>query len=247
LRFTYVGEFDVQWDDAFGLGLYYMHARHYSPTLGRFLQPDPDASEANLYAYTANNPVTELDPDGTCFILCIVIGVALFGGLGATAEVATYAMTTPSDDWSGEGAAGAATSGAISGALLAVPGGRVAGVPAKVLSKVPRAARVVSNLRSVSQRYDWGNVRARQGPAEWRPNAAFPRGREYKELTHAFIPRRASVPNFIKNSGWNLREKWGTNHALSDPSRYRFMPRSWKNSNPPPGPVRRTWSRMPAD
>jgi hypothetical protein len=47
-----------------------MHARHYSPALGCFLQPDPDRSEANLYAYAANNPVTEIDPDGTCFIVC---------------------------------------------------------------------------------------------------------------------------------------------------------------------------------
>ncbi|MBA2372671.1 MAG: RHS repeat-associated core domain-containing protein [Chloroflexi bacterium] len=61
-RFLYVGEFDVQWDA--GLGLIYMHARHYSPVLGRFLQPDPDRTETNLYAYAANNPVTEIDPDG---------------------------------------------------------------------------------------------------------------------------------------------------------------------------------------
>jgi RHS repeat-associated protein len=59
-RFTYVGEFDVQWDDSFGLGLLYMHARHYSPALGRFLQPDPDGSEANLYAYTT--PATTRSP-----------------------------------------------------------------------------------------------------------------------------------------------------------------------------------------
>ncbi len=61
-RFLYVGEFDVQWDDPFGLGLHYMHARHYAPALGRFLQPDPDLVDPNLYAYAANNPVTELDP-----------------------------------------------------------------------------------------------------------------------------------------------------------------------------------------
>ena len=54
-----------------------MHARHYSPSLGRFLQPDPDRSEANLYAYSANNPVTELDPDGTCFILCAIVNAVI--------------------------------------------------------------------------------------------------------------------------------------------------------------------------
>jgi RHS repeat-associated protein len=66
-RFRYVGRFDVQWDDVHGLGLYYMHARHYSPTLGRFLQPDPTAEEDNLYAYAASDPITKIDPDGTVF------------------------------------------------------------------------------------------------------------------------------------------------------------------------------------
>lgn len=49
-RFLYVGQQDVQWDDQFGLGLEYMHARHYSPVLARFLQPDPDGEEDALYA-----------------------------------------------------------------------------------------------------------------------------------------------------------------------------------------------------
>jgi RHS repeat-associated protein len=66
-RFRYVGRSDVQWDDVHGLGLYYMHARHYSPTLGRFLQPDPAAEEANLYGYADSSPVTNVDPDGLHF------------------------------------------------------------------------------------------------------------------------------------------------------------------------------------
>ena len=63
-RFLYVGQHDVQGDNAYGLGLLYMHARHYSPLSGRFLQPDPTAQEANLYAYAANSPITNVDPDG---------------------------------------------------------------------------------------------------------------------------------------------------------------------------------------
>jgi RHS repeat-associated protein len=55
---------DVQWDDAFGLGLAYMHARHYSPALGRFIQPDPGRAEANPYEYAGVNPVTYQDPSG---------------------------------------------------------------------------------------------------------------------------------------------------------------------------------------
>jgi RHS repeat-associated protein len=64
-RFLYGGEFDVQWDAAFGLDLFYMHARHYSPALGRFLQPDPSAQEDNQFAYASNSPPTRIDPRGT--------------------------------------------------------------------------------------------------------------------------------------------------------------------------------------
>ena len=63
-RFLYVGKAGVAWDNAFGLGLEYMSARHYSPALGRFLQPDPSTAEANLYAYGENGPVTKRDPSG---------------------------------------------------------------------------------------------------------------------------------------------------------------------------------------
>ena len=62
-RFLYVGRAGVQWDA--GLGLHLMGARHYSPALSRFLQPDPPALEENLYAYVANNPLTDSDPAGT--------------------------------------------------------------------------------------------------------------------------------------------------------------------------------------
>ncbi|MGE0254355.1 MAG: RHS repeat-associated core domain-containing protein [Alphaproteobacteria bacterium] len=48
-------------------GLYYYRARMYSPTLGRFLQPDPIglAGGPNLYAYVGNDPVNLVDPSGT--------------------------------------------------------------------------------------------------------------------------------------------------------------------------------------
>jgi putative transposase len=37
-RFLYIGRSRVAWDNAFGLGLHYMHARHYSPAFDRFLR-----------------------------------------------------------------------------------------------------------------------------------------------------------------------------------------------------------------
>ena len=73
-RYLYVGASDVQWDAELGLGLLYMHARHYSPVLGRFLQPDPIDAEANLYGYAENSPVTNVDPSGTVCEIAIFLG-----------------------------------------------------------------------------------------------------------------------------------------------------------------------------
>jgi RHS repeat-associated protein len=55
-----------QWDGE--TGLYYYRARMYSPTLGRFLQPDPIGyiDGMNLYAYCGNNPLNFIDPLGLC-------------------------------------------------------------------------------------------------------------------------------------------------------------------------------------
>ncbi len=49
-------------------GLYYVKARYYSATLGRFLQPDPigTAGGANLYAYVGNDPINLIDLFGLC-------------------------------------------------------------------------------------------------------------------------------------------------------------------------------------
>lgn len=63
-RFLYVGAADVQWDAAYGLDLLYMHARHYSQSLGRFLQPDPSRLDAQLFVHTGNGPISRVDPSG---------------------------------------------------------------------------------------------------------------------------------------------------------------------------------------
>jgi RHS repeat-associated protein len=63
-RFLYVGQYGVAWDNALGLGLHYMRARHYAPALGRFLQPDPSRLEANQYSYASNTPLVAIDPGG---------------------------------------------------------------------------------------------------------------------------------------------------------------------------------------
>jgi RHS repeat-associated protein len=72
-RYLYVGRYGVTTDGFAGANLLLMGARHYSAALGRFLQPDPSAAEANLYAYAENSPVTKVDPTGTSSLACQVL------------------------------------------------------------------------------------------------------------------------------------------------------------------------------
>ena len=66
--------------------LYYLTARDYDPSIGRFISIDPESSDQsdplaqNLYLYTRNNPVMYADPDGNWFIdaMFLVVDVAQF-------------------------------------------------------------------------------------------------------------------------------------------------------------------------
>ena len=149
-RFLYVGEFDVQWDAELGLGLVYMHARHYSPALGRFLQPDPDRSEANLYAYAANNPVTELDPDGTCFIVCQLV-------VGAVIDSVIYLATTENASLGGlaHAVAGGAVESAINPLAKLNKVVKLAKAATKILAKVPKATRKAKLVTSKNGFQAW--------------------------------------------------------------------------------------------
>jgi RHS repeat-associated protein len=83
-KYTYTGQYSYTPD----FGLMYYGARWYDPSLGRFNQPDtivPDPNNPQAwdrYAYTFNNPVRYVDPDGHFPILplLVVIGAILLSG-----------------------------------------------------------------------------------------------------------------------------------------------------------------------
>ena len=57
--FRYCGEyFDAE------TGAYYLRARYYTPTLGRFTSEDPAQDGFNWYTYCAGNPILFIDPSG---------------------------------------------------------------------------------------------------------------------------------------------------------------------------------------
>lgn len=58
--FRYVGKYGVTYEDSC---LYFMHARYYDPTIGRFLSEDP-IWNTNLYVYADNNSIMKIDPNG---------------------------------------------------------------------------------------------------------------------------------------------------------------------------------------
>ena len=61
-----------------------------------------------------------------------------------------------------------------------------------------------------------------------------------KEFSH-WIPSRLGGPASI----WNGNYVSIATHAVSDPYRYKFMPRVWKAANPPMGTAMSQWTRFP--
>jgi RHS repeat-associated protein len=65
-RFQYTGQLWLP-----EVGLYSYKARMYSPTLGRFMQTDPNGyqSDINWYAYVKNDPINGTDPSGMATVI----------------------------------------------------------------------------------------------------------------------------------------------------------------------------------
>lgn len=97
-NYLYRGE---QWDP--DLGLYYLRARYYNPTTGRFISEDPMGFRAgtNFYRYVLDDPTDYRDPYGRDPVIGGIAGGimgGIYGGMGAAStggdgwDIATGAL-----------------------------------------------------------------------------------------------------------------------------------------------------------
>ena len=158
-------------------GLYYLQTRYYDPEVVRFISrdsieyADPEIiCGLNLYAYCGNNPVMNVDPSGTFFLISflIAIGVGMLVG-GVVGGVS--AVVKGDSFWSGAlsgaligGVLGAATilGGAI---MLAIAGKTVTGfvVATTLAGKAALLAATVAGTATLSFATGVGAYAIREG------------------------------------------------------------------------------------
>ncbi|MGA9378582.1 MAG: RHS repeat-associated core domain-containing protein, partial [Phormidium sp.] len=115
--FEFVGQFGVM-DE--GNGLDFMRARYYDTSVGRFTAVDPlglGGGNSNLYTYTFNTPTNTIDPQGTNPVVVAIGAGAVIGGVTNAVIYSVIAGSTNSFSW--RGLEGAASSGAVFGAVAA--------------------------------------------------------------------------------------------------------------------------------
>jgi RHS repeat-associated protein len=67
-------------------GFYYLRARYYDPTVGRFVSQDSNEGDItnplslNLYTYCLNNPIKYVDPSGNIVETVLDVGSAIYSG-----------------------------------------------------------------------------------------------------------------------------------------------------------------------
>ena len=115
-RYDAWGNVIYQWDSGLGIahinpyryrgyrfdtetGLYYLNARYYDPSIGRFISADsinyldPSSEQGlSLYAYCGNNPIMRVDEEGNFWNL--IAGAAIGAIIGAATSVVVQLVTT---------------------------------------------------------------------------------------------------------------------------------------------------------
>ena len=118
-NYLYTGE---QYDP--NIGFYYLRARYYAASIGRFLNIDPlegniyDPRALHKYLYATNNPINLSDPSGQQFsLVSVTITCAIIGALTAAA-LYTYYHPPGSERFTWKGFIIWTISGAAAGAVV---------------------------------------------------------------------------------------------------------------------------------
>ncbi len=119
-------------------GLYFLQTRYYDPEVGRFISQDsveyadPETINGlNLYAYCGNNPVMNVDPTGTSFLLIsLLVGLII----GAVAGGVIGGVTAAQNGATGWEIAGAVYLGVILGGNIGGIAGALIGVGIPLIS-----------------------------------------------------------------------------------------------------------------
>ncbi|KAL7011192.1 hypothetical protein ACKWTF_014145 [Chironomus riparius] len=155
IRYLYHGkELDVEID------MYNYHARFYDPTIGRFLQTDPQSQYFSPYKFSGNSPVSFVDPDGE-FSILLALG---FGILGAYLSTAAHNKSWNPGKWdfADPGTYLSMFTGALTGAFLPSGVGEVIGTLYYVAT--PAAMAFTAYISAAAANGNWN-------PAEWKFNS----------------------------------------------------------------------------
>ena len=152
-------------------GLYYDRARMYSPTWGRFLQPDPIGYQGgnNLYAYVENDPLNGTDPSGNCPMCVMAVGAAVGGAIGGGVDAVIQGIhiyTGAQTSFNGVEFGAAVGAGAItgSGAGLLGEAGLGLGIVGRTIGNAVIGSAVNTGQTAVVNSYGGGN-----GSLAWAP------------------------------------------------------------------------------
>jgi RHS repeat-associated protein len=197
--------------------LYYYGYRFYDPNLQRWLNRDPfgEYGGLNLYGYVYNDPLGMLDP----------YGLALFGLYDSYGDYFSDVWDTFKGEGKGAGAE-------LSFGLYK---------PCYTSALQRQGGYVGTGLAMAGETLAGG-------AGGWKAAGKAAKGMEYSH----WVPARALpggrgglLDDLTKAAKLNGNYVSKAEHALSDPSRYRFMPKTWKAANPLPDPLTQQLNRLP--
>ena len=147
--------------------LYYLQTRYYDPDTGRFINADGQLNEGvlgcNMFAYCANNPVNNFDPDGET--LANVVG-AIFGGATGALLGHLLADALGLKGWRKAALITAATvGGAALGAFL---GPYIAKLGSKIAALTTRTAKIGTSFGKIGKL-----VKYRKITANWEKTTSY--------------------------------------------------------------------------